>query len=215
MQADDADAVDLLVATVMVMPGEDRQHFAVFLQQGANVRCVLHGMDRFKRRIDMLTGLPNRRQLIERLQQAIMGHEGQKHQSALLMIGLDNCKTLTKDLGRAQCDQVLQQVAKRLVATVPFGNAVTCVDGYKFAVLRCLLVRDLLLTATTVACRPRRCQGAKSPWKTAQDARNFSPGHGSIQTHLLINVTHIGQRYCPHRNCIDLCARRVDSLDRC
>jgi hypothetical protein len=28
-------------------------------------------------------------------------------------------------------------------------------------------------------------------------------------------VTHIGQRYCPHRNCIDFCARRVDSLDRC
>lgn len=53
MQADVADAIDLLVAAVMVMPGEDRQHFSTLLQQGANVRCVLNGMGGLKKGIDL------------------------------------------------------------------------------------------------------------------------------------------------------------------
>ncbi|MEI6601829.1 MAG: diguanylate cyclase, partial [Comamonadaceae bacterium] len=84
---------------------------------------------------DLLTGLPNRRHLIVRLQQAITAGESQKYQSALLILNLDNFKNLNSTLGRAQCDQILQHVAKRLNAAVGDGNTVAHVEGDQFAVI--------------------------------------------------------------------------------
>ncbi len=84
---------------------------------------------------DLLTGLPNRRHLIVRLQQAITAGESQQYQSALLILNLDNFKNLNSTLGRAQCDQILQHVAKRLNAAVGDGNTVAHVEGDQFAVI--------------------------------------------------------------------------------
>ena len=91
---------------------------------------------------DLLTGLPNRRHLIVRLQQAITAGESQQYQSALLILNLDNFKNLNSTLGRAQCDQILQHVAKRLNAAVRDGDTVARVDGDQFAVILTDLNQD-------------------------------------------------------------------------
>ncbi len=91
---------------------------------------------------DLLTGLPNRRHLIVRLQQAITAGESQQYQSALLILNLDNFKNLNSTLGRAQCDQILQHVAKRLNAAVGDGNTVAHVEGDQFAVILTDLNQD-------------------------------------------------------------------------
>ena len=83
---------------------------------------------------DLLTGLPNRRFLIVRLQQAMVP-SAKARQSALLQIDLDNFKTLNEALGHENGDLILQQVAKRLSACIRVGDMVARLGGDEFVVL--------------------------------------------------------------------------------
>ncbi|MBV5336445.1 MAG: CHASE domain-containing protein, partial [Deltaproteobacteria bacterium] len=71
---------------------------------------------------DPLTHLPNRRLLIDRLERAIARFERSKNCGALLLIDLDNFKTLNDTLGHDIGDLLLQQVAQRLASSVLEGN---------------------------------------------------------------------------------------------
>lgn len=61
---------------------------------------------------DPLTRLPNRRLLLDRLQQAIAAGARNQSVGALLFIDLDNFKTLNDTLGHDIGDRLLQQVAR-------------------------------------------------------------------------------------------------------
>ncbi len=63
---------------------------------------------------DYLTELPNRRELINRLQKATDEYKGKGHDIALLYIDLDNFKTLNDVYGHAIGDLLLQKVSQRL-----------------------------------------------------------------------------------------------------
>jgi diguanylate cyclase (GGDEF)-like protein/PAS domain S-box-containing protein len=84
---------------------------------------------------DHLTGLPNRRLLMDRLQQALAssGRSGKK--GALLFIDLDNFKTLNDTLGHDKGDLLLQQVAERLTVCVREGDTVARVGGDEFVLI--------------------------------------------------------------------------------
>jgi diguanylate cyclase (GGDEF)-like protein/PAS domain S-box-containing protein len=84
---------------------------------------------------DFLTGLPNRRHLVVRLQQALQTSEAQHRQGALLLVDLDDFKTLNDALGHDQGDILLQQVAKRLNSCVRECDTVARIGGDGFAVL--------------------------------------------------------------------------------
>jgi PAS domain S-box-containing protein len=62
---------------------------------------------------DPLTHLPNRRLLLDRLQQALASSTRSGREGALLFIDLDNFKTLNDTLGHDMGDLLLQQVAQR------------------------------------------------------------------------------------------------------
>ncbi|MFZ4481975.1 MAG: EAL domain-containing protein, partial [Rhodoferax sp.] len=85
--------------------------------------------------LDLLTGLPNRRLLIIRLQQDMIGGERQKHQSALLLLDLDNFRNLNDALGHDQGDRLLQCFARRLRACLREEDTVARVGGDEFGVL--------------------------------------------------------------------------------
>ena len=91
---------------------------------------------------DLLTGLPNRRKLIIRLQQAITAGEDRPHPCALLMLDLDNFKNINDAVGHLQGDEVLQRAAKRLSAAIPDGDTVARLDSDEFAVLMDALSPD-------------------------------------------------------------------------
>lgn len=84
---------------------------------------------------DPLTGLPNRRLLVDRLVQAMAA--GSRHQlkGALLFIDLDNFKTLNDTLGHDKGDLLLQQVASRLSTCTREGDTVARLGGDEFVVM--------------------------------------------------------------------------------
>ena len=84
---------------------------------------------------DQLTGLPNRTLLQDRLQQTIAVSSRTGCHGALLFIDLDNFKTLNDTLGHDMGDQLLKQVAWRLMLCVREGDTVARLGGDEFVVV--------------------------------------------------------------------------------
>ena len=84
---------------------------------------------------DELTGLPNRRLLIDRLQSAMRSSARNKLAGALLFIDLDNFKDLNDTQGHDVGDVLLEQVAGRLVSCVRGVDTVARLGGDEFVVL--------------------------------------------------------------------------------
>jgi diguanylate cyclase (GGDEF)-like protein len=84
---------------------------------------------------DTLTGLPNRRLLLDRLNQAIGASTLRSRLCALLFLDLDNFKTLNDALGHDIGDVMLKQVAQRLKDCLREGDIVARLGGDEFVVM--------------------------------------------------------------------------------
>ncbi len=96
---------------------------------------------------DPLTHLPNRRLLIDRLEQALASSARSGKAGALLFIDLDNFKNLNDTLGHDIGDLLLKQVAQRLVLCVREGDTVARLGGDEFVILLEELNKDTLEAA--------------------------------------------------------------------
>ena len=99
---------------------------------------------------DHLTGLPNRRMLMDRLEQALVTASRLGHQDALLFIDLDNFKSLNDTLGHDKGDALLRQIATRLKGCVRDGDTVARLGGDEFVVMLQGLNADPLEAAKQV-----------------------------------------------------------------
>ncbi len=84
---------------------------------------------------DVLTRLPNRRLLQDRLTQALASSGRNGRHGALLFIDLDNFKGLNDTLGHYIGDLLLQQVAQRLAARIRSGDTVARLGGDEFVMM--------------------------------------------------------------------------------
>lgn len=84
---------------------------------------------------DPLTGLPNRRLLLDRLAHALIVSLRNQRRGALFFIDLDDFKGLNDTRGHYIGDLLLQQVAQRLVACVSAGDTVARFGGDEFVVM--------------------------------------------------------------------------------
>ena len=84
---------------------------------------------------DPLTQLPNRRLLLDRLDQALHASTRHARKSALLFVDLDNFKTINDTLGHHLGDQLLTLVAQRLKACSREGDTVAHLGSDEFVVM--------------------------------------------------------------------------------
>jgi diguanylate cyclase (GGDEF)-like protein/PAS domain S-box-containing protein len=98
---------------------------------------------------DPLTGLPNRRMLMERLRQSQDAGAKGGHSQALLMIDLDHFKTLNDTLGHPCGDLMLKEVARRIIACTHEADTVCRMGGDEFVVV----LEDLSIVAEEAAAQ--------------------------------------------------------------
>ena len=84
---------------------------------------------------DALTGLPNRRLLMDRLRQAMGTSERTGQHGALMFLDLDHFKQLNDHRGHDVGDLLLGQVAERLGSSVRTGDSVARLGGDEFVLL--------------------------------------------------------------------------------
>lgn len=100
---------------------------------------------------DPLTGLPNRRFLIERLELALTTSHRTKSYGAMMFLDLDRFKALNDTQGHDSGDSLLIQVAQRLQDCVRETDTVARLGGDEFVVI----LEDLDKTLTTAALQAK------------------------------------------------------------
>ncbi len=110
---------------------------------------------RYMAEYDELTGLPNRRLLMDRVNQTIA--RAKRHELrrfSVMFIDLDRFKNINDSLGHAIGDKVLRETAKRLKDAVREIDSVSRIGGDEFVILITGGYRDdSLMTAATLAQR--------------------------------------------------------------
>jgi diguanylate cyclase (GGDEF)-like protein/PAS domain S-box-containing protein len=98
---------------------------------------------------DTLTGLPNRRLLLERLQQSLVMSKRSMRKRALLVVDLDNFKTVNDTQGHQTGDLMLSEVARRLSRCARETDTIARLGGDEFVVM----LEELSETASDAAAQ--------------------------------------------------------------
>jgi diguanylate cyclase (GGDEF)-like protein len=84
---------------------------------------------------DVLTGLPNRVILHDRLEQAIAHASREQHEFAVLLLDLDRFKVINDSLGHGAGDELLKEVALRLKSIVRSLDTLVRLGGDEFVIV--------------------------------------------------------------------------------
>jgi len=112
---------------------------------------------------DPLTGLPNRRQLEHRIEQAISSSNRHEERMALLFIDLDNFKQINDGLGHETGDNILRAVALRLQAQVRREDTLGRHGGDEFL----LLMENIGAADEPAAVATKLIAAVREPFMTA------------------------------------------------
>jgi len=116
-------AVSLYLLTALIMSGAIRELLELRKQREHQ---LFH---------DLLTGLPNRALLIERLQQQLLRQPRTGESVAVLVMDLTDFKAVNDSLGHAVGDDLLKQIGPRLAASLRTADTIARLGGDEFAIL--------------------------------------------------------------------------------
>ena len=113
---------------------------------------------------DTLTGLVNRWQFGQRLEQAIAESDRHDQCFALLLLDLDDFKAVNDGYGHAAGDQVLLEVARRLKGALRASDTLARLGGDEFTVLLTQITRpqeaeQVAAKLLDVLCKPHQMHG--------------------------------------------------------
>jgi diguanylate cyclase (GGDEF)-like protein/PAS domain S-box-containing protein len=129
---------------------------------------------------DALTGLPNRRLLMDRLHAGLTGSARSGRHGALLFIDLDKFKSINDVLGHDVGDQMLIEVAARLQACVRESDTVARLGGDEFVVLMPELDADVDFASQKTAMVAEKIRLAlNAPYQLKGHAHHSSPSIGA------------------------------------
>ena len=130
---------------------------------------------------DQLTGLPNRRLLMDRFGQALVSNGRNGRQGALLFIDLDNFKNLNDTLGHDMGDILLKQTAQRLVFCLREGDTVARLGGDEFVVILLdLSGKPLEAAATTKAIGEKILSVIRQPYQLGMNSYLCTGSIGAV-----------------------------------
>jgi diguanylate cyclase (GGDEF)-like protein/PAS domain S-box-containing protein len=135
---------------------------------------------------DSLTGLPNRRLLMERLRQTLASSMRNPRQQALLLVGMDNFKTLNETLGHQTGDLLLQTAARRLNTCLGEDGPAARLSGDEFLVV----LEDLSGSAEEAAARAQ----ATAEKIIATIGQPYLLGGRAVSSTASIGITFFGDR---------------------
>lgn len=125
---------------------------------------------------DALTGLPNRRMLVEQAQHALTRARRNESMGALFFIDLDHFKRINDAQGHAMGDTLLIQVARRLQDLLRPEDLVGRLGGDEFVVLAQDLGQDLATARRAAEALARRLREALDTPYALQDRPYSSTG---------------------------------------
>jgi diguanylate cyclase (GGDEF)-like protein/PAS domain S-box-containing protein len=136
---------------------------------------------------DPLTDLPNRRLLVDRLEQARASFARTGKEAAILFIDLDNFKALNDTQGHDVGDLLLVQVARRLKAGVREGDTVARLGGDEYVVMLEDLSEDPVEAANQAKVVARKILAAlNEPYQLVDHEYRNTPSIGIT----LLNEKH-------------------------
>jgi diguanylate cyclase (GGDEF)-like protein len=141
---------------------------------------------------DDLTNLPNRRLLRDRLQREIAQARRHKQFLGVMLLDLDNFKSINDTLGHAAGDLLLMEVSRRLMACLRGSDTVARLGGDEFTLMLPNIARpeDLSVVATKIAeaLIPPVVIGGQELFVTASMGSCICPGDGDSVDQLLKNA---------------------------
>jgi diguanylate cyclase (GGDEF)-like protein len=109
---------------------------------------------------DVLTGLPNRALLADRLAQALARSGRNENNVGFLYIDLDDFKPINDSLGHKAGDQALVEVARRLLSIVRESDTLARTGGDEFVVLLGELEGDYAMAQASACTVAAKCLDA-------------------------------------------------------
>ncbi len=125
------------VLEVHIMPiraQERLTHWVCILRDVSDRRAHLAALEH-QALHDVLTDLPNRVLLLDRLEQAILASQRQGYSLALVIMDLDRFKEVNDTFGHHIGDQLLMQVGPRLRSQIRVADTIARLGGDEFAIL--------------------------------------------------------------------------------
>ncbi|HEX8988249.1 MAG TPA: EAL domain-containing protein [Rhodocyclaceae bacterium] len=119
---------------------------------------------------DLLTGLPNRNLLLDRLDQAIAHASRLSYYVVVAFIDLDNFKFINDSLGHVAGDELLKEVARRLCGCLRSSDTVARLGGDEFV----LVLNDHFMVESVISLLERVLAEIARP--VALAGRNFNVG---------------------------------------
>ena len=134
LQRKDGTLVDVFSSHAYIqVPGQPPEMFCIDIDISG--RKAAEDEARYLAFYDALTELPNRRLLVDRLQQVLAGSTRSGMATAVLFVDLDNFKTLNDTRGHEVGDMLLTEVARRLQSHVRELDTVARLGGDEFVVV--------------------------------------------------------------------------------
>ena len=131
---------------------------------------------------DSLTNLPNRRLLVDRLNQALARARRNRRLLAVLFLDLDHFKTINDTLGHTVGDLLLQGVSERLTACTRQSDTVARLGGDEFVLVLPDIahIEDVAALATKIkeALKPRFQVGRHELFVSASIGLSLYPSDG-------------------------------------
>jgi diguanylate cyclase (GGDEF)-like protein len=141
---------------------------------------------------DVLTGLPNRALLADRLTQSLARADRHGKRVAFLAIDLDHFKPINDQLGHEAGDKALVEIARRLGAIVRESDTLARMGGDEFVVLLADLDADPKVAEASATSVAAKCLEAIAPplhieshTRTVGASIGIAMGTGTVSPHAL------------------------------